>query len=93
MRTSSPYCLARLRQRCQVVFSADGELVVTASTDGGRVWDWRPIPNVVALLRGTASLSSAEFSPDGKFVVTASQEGAARIWDLYAPEGNAEPIG
>ena len=55
--------------------------------------DLRPTPNVVALLRRgrTPSLSSAEFSPDGKFVVTASQEGAARIWDLYAPEGNAEP--
>lgn len=63
-------------------FSADGKLVVTASSDGtARLWD---------LASGTAQelgarpdgVKTAAFSPDGAQVITSSGDGTLRLWDL-----------
>ena len=70
-----------------VLFSPDGNFVLTASEDkSARIWDATTgLPVSVAMLHADA-VNSASFSPDGKFVVTASDSkgGAVRIWPFYS---------
>jgi WD40 repeat protein len=65
-----------------VAFSADGELVVTASRDkDARVWD-ATTGELVQLLRGHfGPVAAASFSPDGRWVVTAGPHSAG-LWEV-----------
>jgi WD40 repeat protein/tetratricopeptide (TPR) repeat protein len=66
-----------------VSFSADGRLVVTASTDGtARVWDAATGTQVGGVLQHAGSTVVASFTPDGQRVFTLSTDGAVRIWEL-----------
>jgi WD40 repeat protein len=66
--------------------SADGGLIVTASSDAtARVWSTQS-GTPLAVLRGHRSqVSRALISPDGAHIVTASLDGTIRIWTFAAP--------
>jgi WD40 repeat protein len=62
------------------VFSPDGQLIVTAGDQTGRVWKART-GEEVATLRGHDNVVwNATFSPDGQLIVTASADNTARVW-------------
>ena len=65
-------------------FSPDGNLIVTASADGVRVWGTKT-GKLISLLRSDGSDSNlfftATFSPDGSLIVAAGYDNFAHIWD------------
>jgi len=69
-----------------LVFSGDGQLMLTAADGGGRcdsavrIWDCDG--NLVATLDGhTDWITDVAFSPDSQHILTASVDGTARMWD------------
>ncbi len=68
-----------------VVFSAGGALVATASTDGtARIWE-SATGDLVADLRGHgAAVESIAFSSRGRYVTTVGADLTIRLWDLGA---------
>jgi WD40 repeat protein len=64
------------------VYSPDGKLVVTASSDKtARLW-CAATGNCLFVLRGHMHrINSVDFSPDCKLVVTSSSDRTVRIWD------------
>ncbi|MCB9570276.1 MAG: protein kinase, partial [Myxococcales bacterium] len=66
-------------------FTADGEVIATASTDGSvRRWEWGRQADV---LRGhTHAVTQVSFVAGGRQVLSAGLDGAARLWTLGAPE-------
>ncbi|HND89380.1 MAG TPA: WD40 repeat domain-containing protein, partial [Saprospiraceae bacterium] len=66
----------------QVVFSADGQWIVTASRDNtARLWD-RWGRGVLTLLGHTGNVYGVAFSADQRSVLTRSSDGTARLWRL-----------
>ncbi len=71
--------LAHIHAVWHAEFSPDGQRILTASSDGARLWraDGQPL----AILKGHgAPVRHAKFSPDGQRIVTASEDGTARLW-------------
>ena len=65
------------------VFSPNGKLVLTASSDySAGIWEVATgrLPHI--LDGHTGSIKTAVFSSDGKKVVTASSDNTAKIWDV-----------
>lgn len=78
-----------------VVFSPDGNMMATASTNGTvRIWE----PRSGKLLRKINTPSGGdspvlEFSPDGKLLATAGRDTNGRIWDVQTGQLNATLVG
>lgn len=67
--------------------SADGELLVTASSDGtARVWSTRSGAPVAVLRGHRDDVNRAVITPDGHQVATASADGTVRVWRIRRPE-------
>jgi WD40 repeat protein len=65
------------------VFSPDGKLVVTASTDEtARIYDVSSGKELLVLMGHKDIVHYATFSPNGKLIATVSEDNTARIWDL-----------
>ena len=72
-----------------IVFSADGELILTScGIPGGdegsaQLWNARTGERL-GLLPHKGGVITARFSPDNKLVVTASSDGTARVWSAVS---------
>jgi WD40 repeat protein len=66
--------------------SSDGELLVSASSDGtARLWSTRSGAPIATLRGHSGSVTRASFSPDGQRVLTASSDGTVREWEIDPP--------
>ncbi len=65
-----------------VVFSPDGKLVASASSDNTvRLWDSSTGATLQSLEGHSDPVSAVVFSPDGKLVASASSDKTVRLWD------------
>jgi hypothetical protein len=75
------------------VFSPDGRLVVSVSTDHtARVWDAGTGEPRSAVMRHQGSVRYAAFSPDNRFVVTASGDHTAQVWETATGKAAGVPL-
>ena len=66
-----------------LVYSPDGQRIVTASDDGKvKVWDVRSGFCVVTFTEHTGGVTACEFAKKGNVLFTASLDGSIRAWDL-----------
>ncbi len=70
-----------------VVFSRDGKLLASSSTDHTiKIWDVASKRELRTLVGHTANIESMDFSPDGRLVASASDEGSTFLWDTNTGE-------
>jgi WD40 repeat protein len=88
LRSGSKLRIRKSARESEVAFSADGQRMVEASSDGRiRLWDLRARPTVLGgEIAGPMALDSIELSPDGRTIAAAGVDD--RVW-LYtsAPAG------
>jgi len=71
----------------QVVFSRDGRLLASASTDNTiRIWDVSSQRELRTLTGHTANIESIDFSPDGRLLASAGEDGGTYLWDVATGE-------
>jgi WD40 repeat protein len=64
------------------LFSPDGKLIVTASTDHtAKLWS-NQAQYLLSLEGHTAGINTAVFSPDGEYILTASNDHTAKVWTI-----------
>ena len=70
-----------------VVFSADGQMLASASRDKTiRVWDALTGKHKKTLNGHTAPVNGAAFSPDGRTIVSWSNDQTIRLWGVSTGE-------
>lgn len=70
-----------------VVFSRDGKLIASSSTDNSiKIWDVATKRELRTLTGHTANIESMDFSPDGRLLASASDEGSTFLWDANTGE-------
>jgi WD40 repeat protein/uncharacterized caspase-like protein len=70
-----------------VVFSRDGKLLASSSTDNTiKIWDVASKRELRTLTGHTANIESMDFSPDGRLLASASDEGSTFLWDTNTGE-------
>jgi WD40 repeat protein len=71
----------------KVVFSRDGKLLASGSTDNTiRIWDVATQSAVSTLTGHTSGIESIDFSPDGRLLASASDDGSTFLWDTKTGE-------
>jgi WD40 repeat protein/uncharacterized caspase-like protein len=71
----------------QVVFSRDGRLLASGSSDNSiKIWDVASRRELKTLLGHTANIESIDFSPDARLLASASDDGATFLWDANTGE-------
>ena len=66
-----------------LVYSPDGQKVVTAADDGKvKVWDVKSGFCIVTFTEHTGGVTACEFAKKGNVLYTASLDGSIRVWDL-----------
>ncbi|HKO98943.1 MAG TPA: caspase family protein [Pyrinomonadaceae bacterium] len=70
-----------------VVFSRDGRLLASGSTDNTiRIWDLATKRELRTLAGHTSNVESIDFSPDGRLLASASDDGGTFLWDTNTGE-------
>jgi WD40 repeat protein len=71
----------------QIVFSRDGRLLASASTDNTiKIWDFTTKRELRTLVGHTANIESIDFSPDGRLLASTSEDGGTFLWDATTGE-------
>jgi uncharacterized caspase-like protein len=71
----------------QVVFSRDGRLLASSSSDNSiRIWDVAARRELRSLKGHTANIESLDFSPDSRLLASASDDGGTFLWDATTGE-------
>jgi WD40 repeat protein/uncharacterized caspase-like protein len=71
----------------KVVFSRDGKLLASGSSDNTiRIWDVENRRELRTLVGHTSSVESLDFSPDGRLLASASDDGSTFLWDAKSGE-------
>ena len=66
-----------------VVFSSDGETIVTGSSDGTiRLWDAHTGEQKKTFAKGVNWITRVAFSPDGRTLASGSGDGTVLLWRL-----------
>lgn len=71
----------------KVVFSRDGKLLATGSSDNTiTIWDVQTQRELKTLSGYAAPIESMDFSPDNRLLATAAEDGATDLWDTNRGE-------
>jgi WD40 repeat protein len=77
----------------KAVFSHDGRLVATASSDrSAQIWHAATGHPTVPPLRHASVVTSARFSPDDQLLLTTSSDFTARVWDAATGDPVTPPL-
>jgi WD40 repeat protein len=75
------------------LFSPDGKVVLTASTDGNaKLWGAHTGQPLSQTFRHNGEILAAAFSPDGKLVLTAGRDQVARLWETDTGKRLGRPL-
>ena len=69
-----------------VVFSPDGNTIVSCGGDNIHLWDSHTNQLLKTLTGHTESINSVVFSPDGETIVSASSDRTIRLWNVKTRE-------
>lgn len=70
-----------------VIFSRDGKLLASGSTDNTiKIWDVATQSELRTLTGHTAGIESIDFTPDGRLIASASEDGSTFLWDTKTGE-------
>ena len=71
----------------QVVFSRDGRLLASGSTDNTiKIWDVAGKRELITLVGHSANIESLDFSPNSRLLASTSDDGATFLWDTTTGE-------
>ena len=71
----------------QAVFSRDGRLLASGSTDNTiKIWELATKRELRTLVGHTANIESIDFSPDGHLLASTSEDGGTFLWDVATGE-------
>ncbi len=87
-------CRPHVDQVRDIVFSPDGQRVVTSSSDRtARLWDGETGALIAVLEGHDGTVHSASFTlASGRAVMTVSADGTARLWDATTGESMFAPV-
>ncbi|MFO7780524.1 MAG: WD40 repeat domain-containing protein, partial [Spirochaetia bacterium] len=80
-RTSEEEVAYIPRSSSSLRFTHDGEHLVSGSSDGTEIWDWRDERLYVSLDPQLSEANDVALSPDGTRVYVAADDAAIHVWD------------
>ncbi len=75
-----------------VLFSHDGDRIITLSENAVRVWNKSTAELAYPPLEHGAQITSMQLSDDGLFLITASKDRTAQVWELQTGKKVGNPL-